>query len=186
MANLNCFSESDEDTINVLPIDNSSRRLHSQHGSQSLSECSKEKDTHWPTRPRKRRTHSIAEGRYRDGLRFRMHTLQVLVEDIMEQDPELLGMDIFAKGSTKPTMLAVARELLMKLHGRIDEAVQTRSASRAEFDEYAAKANCETCPTAAYARKHYFTGTRAWPSPLQSDDLTASSNCFMEERRNSD
>lgn len=187
MANLNCFSESDEDTVNVLPIDDSLRNLHLQHDSQSPPECPNERNDHRLTRPRKRRTHSVAEGRYRDGLRFRMNTLQVLVEDIMKQDPELLGKDVSVKGSTKPAMLAVARELLTNLHGRIDEAAQTKSALQAEFDEYAAKASCDTCPTAAYARRHYFSSTRgAWPSPLQRDDQNANSNYVMGDRRDYD
>lgn len=115
-----------------------------------------------------------------------MNALQGLLEDIMKQDPELLGKDISVKGSTKPAMLAVARELLTNLHGRIDEAAQTRSALQAELDEYAAKAKCDTCPTAAFAREHYFSSARAWPFFLQSDDQTASSNYLMEERHNSD
>jgi hypothetical protein len=103
----------------------------------------------------------------------------VLVEDILQSNPELLTTHNLRKGSTKPAMLAVARELLKILHDRIGEATQTRLALQAEFDEHAAKANCDVCPTAAYAREHYFPAVYA---TSRADDKAASSEFSMQNR----
>ncbi|KAG9698721.1 hypothetical protein KCU98_g480, partial [Aureobasidium melanogenum] len=112
-----------------------------------------------------------------------MNALQALIEEILQQDPEVLGTHMLGKGSTKPAMLAVARELLKNLHEKLGDATETRFALQAEFDEHAAKANCDVCPTAAYARKHLFPTMYA---TLQVDDQAASPVSSMEDQHDSE